>query len=82
MASWDLLNYSRLLHYFPAVLCTNDGRFMLLFLSYYFVGTALCNKATPSPQGSTYYAEAAFFAFSDTFLFFPSHTFNFPFLLT
>ena len=66
MTSWALLNCSYLLHYFPAVLCINDGWFMLLFLSYYFVGTALCNKATPSPQGSTYCAEAAFLAFSDT----------------
>ena len=66
MTWWALLDYSYLLHYFPAVLCTNDGWFMLLFLSYYFVGSALCNKATPSPQGSTYCAEAAFLAYSDT----------------
>ena len=53
---------------------------MLLCLSYYFVETALCNKATPSPQGSKYCVEAVFLAFSDSFLFFTSHNFYLPIL--
>ena len=35
-ATWILFIASSLLHYLPAVLCTNDGWFMLLFLGYYF----------------------------------------------
>ena len=53
---------------------------MLLCLSYYFVETALCNKATPYPQGSKYCVEAVFLTFSDSFLFFTSHNFYLPFL--
>ena len=53
---------------------------MLLFLGYFFVETTLCSKAIASPHESTYCAEAVFLAFSDTFLFFVSHTFSLPFL--
>ena len=79
-ATWILFIASSLLHYLPAVLCTNDGWFMLLFLGCYFVETTLCSKAISFPHGSTYCAEAFFLAFSDTFLFFLSHTFSLTFL--